>query len=99
MSSVPIAESVASASRRPVRPKLELNLAPTVQDTSSDTDDSDNMLLMLDKLRRAKHLIAESKERKRKREVITDAMNGFFRDSNITMQKYARICQDKKKEV
>ncbi len=55
--------SAGSSGGRPTRPKLELNLGPKMPVTSSDTEDTDHVLLMLDKLRRAKQLISESKEK------------------------------------
>ncbi len=48
---------------RPTRPKLELAIQSNAPVTSSDTEDAGNVLLMLDKLRRAKQLLAESQER------------------------------------
>lgn len=57
-------DNTVSAGHRPVRPRLEINLQLAAdQETTSDSDDTENMLLMLDKLRQAKHLIAMSRER------------------------------------
>lgn len=48
---------------RPTRPKLDLAIQSNAPITSSDTEDAGNVLLMLDKLRRAKQLLAETQKR------------------------------------